>query len=78
VPVPDLSIVFLQLRRHGAPPDGYGAGEEVADFSVPVSEVDAILTLLGGIVTQARRDGVLHAAAAASRQERETGPDVSA
>lgn len=51
---------YVRLARHGVggtrPEDG---GEESEDFAVPASEVDAVLVLLGGVVRQARRNGVL-------------------
>lgn len=54
----DGDIVFLRFERHGAQPAGYRGGTQ-ADLSVPRSEVDAFVTLLGGLVDQARHDAVL-------------------
>jgi hypothetical protein len=50
--------VFVHFRRHGETPAGYHGTTEV-DFTVPRSEVDAFVTLLSGLVEQARRDAVL-------------------
>ena len=53
--------VLVRIERHGAPDDerhGHGA----VDLVLPSSEIDAVVTLLGGVVAQARRDGVLPAA----------------
>jgi len=61
VPIPDDGVAFLHLERSGAAPLGYRGGEERADFSAPVAEVEALVALLAGIVAQARRDGVLSA-----------------
>lgn len=49
---------FLRLERHGERPAGY-LGGLVEEISVPRSELDAIVMLLGGVVDQARRDGLL-------------------
>jgi hypothetical protein len=51
-------VVFVQIERHGRPPAGY-RGDEGADFSLPITEVDDVLVLLLRLVAQARRDGVL-------------------
>jgi hypothetical protein len=63
VPLPHYHVVFLHLERSGALPADYCGSEESTDFSVPVFELEALLALLAGIVTQARRDGVLPAEA---------------
>lgn len=54
----DGDVVFVRFRRHGETPAGYHGTTEV-DFTVPRSEVDAFVTLLSGLVEQARRDAVL-------------------
>ena len=54
----DGEVVFVHFRRHGETPAGYHGTTEV-DFTVPRSEVDAFVTLLSGLVEQARRDAVL-------------------
>ena len=54
----DGDVVFLHFKRHGETPAGYHGSTEV-DFSVPRSEVDAFVTLLSGLVEQARQDAVL-------------------
>lgn len=48
---------YVRLVRHVG--GGVPGEEESADFAVPASEVDALLVLLGGVVRQARRHGVL-------------------
>jgi hypothetical protein len=59
VPVTNpADVAFLRIQRHGEPPTGY-LGEDSADVSVPVTEIDDVLALLVGLVAQARRDGVL-------------------
>lgn len=56
-------LAYFQLERHDT-----GAAEEgrsevaCSDFVVPATEVDAVLALLAGVVSQARRDGVLPSA----------------
>ncbi len=59
VPTTDGSgIVFVKFERYGALPVGYDSATE-GDFSVPDTEIDAVLLLLQSLVAQARRDGVL-------------------
>ena len=58
VPIPDR-VVFVHLERSGLLPAGYRGSEESADFAVPTDEVGALVALLAGIATQARRDHVL-------------------
>lgn len=53
--------VLLHIERHGALVDER-QGPGAADLVLPSSEIDAVVTLLAGVVTQARRDGVLPAA----------------
>lgn len=60
VPEIDAGTLFLQLQRHGALPSSY-RGDAGAELSLPASEVDAVVTLLAGVLAQARRDGVLPA-----------------
>jgi hypothetical protein len=55
---PPGEALFVKLERHGPVPAGYRGGVE-AEFSVPLGEIDALTTLLAGVVDQARRDGVL-------------------
>jgi hypothetical protein len=57
--LPDVNAVFVRIERRGALPDGYLGSEESAGFSVPVQELDAVLTALTGVIAQARRDGVV-------------------
>jgi hypothetical protein len=59
VPLPASSVAFLSLERRGPLPHGYRGSEEAALFSMPVTEVDAALSVLTGVAAQARRDGVL-------------------
>jgi hypothetical protein len=54
--------LFVRLERHGSLPDGYRGSVE-AELSLPGSEIDSVVTLLRGIVDQARQDGVLPARA---------------
>lgn len=57
-PSTDGEAVFLRFERRGTQPAGYRGGTQ-ADFSVPRSEVEAFVTLLAGLIEQARQDGVL-------------------
>jgi hypothetical protein len=57
VPITDR-VAFICLERSGPLPTGYRGSEESAFFSLPVEEAEALVTLLVGIVAQARRDGV--------------------
>jgi hypothetical protein len=50
--------LFLRLQRHGSPPVDYRGSVE-AELTLPLSEIDAVVRLVAGIVDQARRDGVL-------------------
>lgn len=59
VPLPNGQVAFLRLERCGPLPDGYRGCEESAFFSMPATEVDAVLATIAGVVSQARRDGVL-------------------
>jgi hypothetical protein len=59
VPLPHADAVFLRLERKGPLPDGYRGAEESAGFSVPVTELGAVMEALAGVIAQARRDGVL-------------------
>lgn len=47
---------LLIIERHGT---GRGIGSQDAAIAIPPGEVDAVQTLLTGIIAQARRDGVL-------------------
>jgi hypothetical protein len=62
VPVTD-PVALLDLARHGDLPAGYRGAEERVTLSLPVGELDALVGLVTGIVSQARRDGVLTARA---------------
>ena len=57
-PIPDATVVFVHVERHGPLPDGYRGAEETAAFSLPIGEIDALLALLTGITTAARRHGI--------------------
>lgn len=59
VPIPDRNAAFVELERRGDLPEGYRGSEEVAYFSLPPGELDALVALLTGVVDQARHDGVL-------------------
>ncbi len=50
--------VLVRLERHGALPGGAAIDVETV-LVVPSSELDTIVALLGGVIAQARRDGVL-------------------
>jgi hypothetical protein len=56
----DGGPLLLTLERHGAAPERHRTGD-VAELSLPASEIDAIVALISGVVAQARRDGVLPA-----------------
>jgi hypothetical protein len=59
VPMDHAGVMFFHLERIGSLPAGYRGGEERAFFSLPISEADAIVALLAGLIAQARRHGVL-------------------
>jgi hypothetical protein len=59
VPIATGDVVFVHVERRGALPAGYRGGKEAVAFSLPISEADALVDLLAGIVAQARQDGVL-------------------
>ena len=61
VPIPERNVAFVDLERRGALPGGYRGGEESAHFSLPLGELDAVVTLLTRVIAQARTDGVLPA-----------------
>lgn len=50
--------VQLRLERHGAAMAGQ-ASEARVDLVIRLSELDAVVALVAGVVQQARRDGVL-------------------
>jgi hypothetical protein len=50
--------VLVRIERYGPPADERH-GHVSADLVLPPSEIDALVTLLTGVVAQARRDGVL-------------------
>lgn len=59
VPLPREDAVFLRIEREGPLPDGYRGAEESAGLSMPAGELDVVVRALKGVITQARRDGVL-------------------
>lgn len=59
VPIPADGAAFLRVERHGTTPAGYRGAGESAELSLPAGEAGAVVTLLAGLVAQARRDGVL-------------------
>jgi hypothetical protein len=59
VPIPERNVAFVEFERRGALPAGYRGSEEYAHLSLPLDEVDAVVSLLAGMVDQARHDGVL-------------------
>jgi hypothetical protein len=59
VPLPAQDAVFVRIERRGPLPDGYRGAEESGGFSLPIGELDAVMTALTGVIAQARRDGVL-------------------
>ena len=59
VPIPERNVAFVDLERRGALPEGYRGSEESAHFSLPLGELGAVVTLLAGVIAQARTDGVL-------------------
>jgi hypothetical protein len=59
IPIPDADVAFVRVERHGPLPADYRGGQEAAELSVPVGEVEAVLAMLTGLVDQARRDGVI-------------------
>ena len=63
VAVGDDNATLLRLERHGATPEGFG-GELSAEVMIPTVEAGAVVTLLGGVVAHALRDGVLPTARA--------------
>ena len=58
VPMTGDQSALVTIEREGPTPAGAPAVSEVT-LVVPPGEFDALLTLLRGIVAQARRDGVL-------------------
>jgi hypothetical protein len=50
--------LFLRLERHGPVSASY-RGDVQIEVTLPAVEVDAVVALLGGVVDQARQDGVL-------------------
>jgi hypothetical protein len=58
VPMTGDQTVLVTLDRHGPTPAGGPAVPETA-LVIPPGEIDAVITLLQGIVAQGRRDGVL-------------------
>ena len=48
----------LRLVRHG-PSNGPPSHGQQIELELPCAELDAVLTLLVGVVSQARRDGVI-------------------
>jgi hypothetical protein len=62
VPMGDVraedGTLFLRLERHGPVPASY-RGDVEAEVTLPATEVGAVVALLGGVVDQARQDGVL-------------------
>jgi hypothetical protein len=50
--------VLVRIERHGPPADERH-GQVGVDLILSPAEIDALVTLLGGVVAQARRDGVL-------------------
>jgi hypothetical protein len=61
VPMSGDQTILLTIERDGPTPAGGPVVEQVT-MVIPPGEADAVLTLLQGIVTQSRRDGVLDAA----------------
>ena len=59
VPIPGERVAFIHVERHGPLPADYSGSEEVAAFSVPVTEIEALLAVLSGVAAHARRDGGL-------------------
>jgi hypothetical protein len=59
VPLPAADAVFMRIERRGPLPEGYRGAEESAGFSLPILELDAVMTALTGVIAQAKRDGVL-------------------
>jgi hypothetical protein len=51
--------VLVRLERHGALPGGAAVDVETVLVVPSSSELDAIVVLLGGVIAQARHDGVL-------------------
>jgi hypothetical protein len=52
-------VAFLQLERRGELPPNYRGGEESVTLALPLTELDALMTLISGVIEQARRDGVV-------------------
>ena len=59
VPIPDATVAFLSVERHGPLPADYRGGQEAADVCVPIGELEALLAGLTALAEHARRDGVL-------------------
>jgi hypothetical protein len=60
VPMTGDQSLLVTIEREGAAPAGAPAVEEVM-LVIPPDEVDAVVTLLRGLVAHARRDGVVAA-----------------
>jgi len=60
VPMSGDQTILLTIERDGPTPAGAPTVEQVT-MVIPPGEVDAVLTLLQGIVAQSRRNGVLDA-----------------
>jgi hypothetical protein len=75
VPMTGEQSALVTIEREGPTPAGAPDVPEVT-LVVPPGELDALLTLLGGIVAQARRDGVLvrRRGRAQGRLAERTGP----
>jgi hypothetical protein len=75
VPMTGDQSALITIEREGPTPAGAPDVPEVT-LVVPPGEVDALLTLLGGIVAQARHDGVLvrRRGRAQGRLAERTGP----
>jgi hypothetical protein len=58
VPMTGDQSVLVTIEREGAAPAGAPAVQEVM-LVIPPDEVDAVVTLLRGLVAHARRDGVM-------------------
>lgn len=58
---PARGAVLLRVERHGTAPDQQPVDAAV-ELVLPSTEIDAVVTLLAGVVAQARRDEVLPAA----------------
>jgi len=52
-----VAPVRVRLRRHGAPESPLVDRE--VEMHIPLPELDAVSVALQGVVTQARRDGII-------------------